>query len=74
VELCGNSETKYGESEKCIIAFCPESNARTLQHASNGLCVVDLPGASKHGDKSIPLAHFSFLSDQLGGLRLINGV
>jgi hypothetical protein len=40
MEVCGDSGTQYGESEKWIISFLPRSGGRTFQYSGEDVLVT----------------------------------
>jgi hypothetical protein len=49
MEVCRDSATQYGESEKCIISFLRTSGDETLQDSGNEMSVYSM--SAQYGGK-----------------------
>jgi hypothetical protein len=68
-DMCGDTETQYGESEKWIISFSPKRRDRTLQYKPVKICVEivkrnteNQKSGLSHSLPNAEIEHFSSLT------------
>jgi hypothetical protein len=42
MQVCGDSEPQYGETERCIISYLPKSEYRTIEYPADEFPCVQL--------------------------------